>query len=115
MSAITIENRNRSFRELNSNGKASTRRKMVLANLREFPFGVGAKELAVSMFQKGLIETDDRNQVHPRLNELVSYGQVKVCGKRKCPFTHKLVSIYQVVKPKFENANVEEKEAAVAA
>lgn len=115
MSLTTIENRNRSFQEIRSSGKASTRRKMVLANLREFPFGVGAKELAVAMYQKGLIENDDRNQVHPRLNELVSYNQVKVTGKRKCPFTHKMVSIYRVVNTSFENANVEEKEKALAA
>lgn len=110
MSLITLQNRNKSFSEINGRSTAATRRKMVLVHLAKYPFGMGAKELAVSMFQEQLITSDDRNQVHPRLNELVKYGLVTVTGKRICPFTHKQVSVYCVVKDSYTNANLEEKE-----
>lgn len=58
--------------------------------------GFTAKELAVMLFEKGLTPNDDRNQTHPRLNELVGAGRVYVEGKKKDKITNRTVAYYKL-------------------
>lgn len=58
--------------------------------------GITASELALRMWQKGCFPMPDRNNVHPRLNELVELRLIGVIGKRRCKVTNKTVAIYRV-------------------
>ena len=53
-----------------------------------------AKEVAVEMFNRGYIPTDERNFSAPRLTELCIMGQVNIAGKKRCQYTGKKVSVY---------------------
>lgn len=55
-----------------------------------------AKEIAVEMFNRGYIPTDERNFSAPRLTELSIKGIVEPVGKQKCEYTHKMVSLYRI-------------------
>lgn len=54
-----------------------------------------AKEIAVDMYLQGMIPTDERNFVSPRLTELLYQGIVEVIGKTKCDWTGKTVSVFR--------------------
>lgn len=56
---------------------------------------VTANELAVFMYDMGHFPNSDRNNVHPRLNELVALGQVEIVGKRKCSVTGRTCAVYR--------------------
>lgn len=58
--------------------------------------GYTARELAKSLYQQGIVDSDDRNQTHPRLNELVKLGRVFVSGKKLDEKTNRKVAIYKV-------------------
>lgn len=53
-----------------------------------------ARELAVSLWQKGQIPTPERNFVHPRLTELMTAGIVQAVDKKICGVTGKTVAVY---------------------
>ena len=53
-----------------------------------------AKEVAVMMQAKHYIPTSERNFSAPRLNELSCNGIVEPIGKKKCQYTHKMVTVY---------------------
>lgn len=55
-----------------------------------------AKEIAVRMCARRYIPTTERNFTAPRLTELQANGKVEVIGKRKCAYTHKMVSVYKI-------------------
>lgn len=73
------------------------RQKLVYETLRVFTDGATAKELSVHLYNDGKVMSNERNSVHPRLNELISIGMVKVTGKKTCQYTNKKVSIYKIV------------------
>lgn len=54
-----------------------------------------AKEIAVELFELGLIPSTERNYTAPRLTELEKMGFVKVIGKKKCKWTGKQVAVYK--------------------
>src|SRR5574344_300674 len=56
-----------------------------------------AKEIAVELYDLGIIPSTERNYTAPRLTELEKRGIVRVIGKRKCKQTGKMVSIYEKV------------------
>lgn len=56
-----------------------------------------AKEIAVEMYKRGFIPTDERNFAAPRLTELCQMGQVEIIGKKKCEYTGKRVSVYRIL------------------
>jgi FixJ family two-component response regulator len=92
--ATTRQTRKESFDKVSEN--LGERQKSVLSYLiNTYPNGASAKELAVSMFNGGLVPSSERNSVHPRLNELVSKGLVKVVGTKTCQFTDRKVAIYK--------------------
>lgn len=55
-----------------------------------------AKEIAVEMHNRGYIPTDERNFTAPRLTELSIKGIVEPTEKKKCEYTHKMVSQYRI-------------------
>jgi len=72
------------------------RQSLVLKALADVPDGASASELALLIYQKGLVPTPDRNRTHPRLNELEKLGVVTAQSKRRCRVTGKTVSIYRL-------------------
>ena len=66
-----------------------------------------AKEIAVEMFELGLIPSTERNYTAPRLTELEQMSLVKVIDKKKCKYTGKTVAIYQLTQQGFEQINMQ--------
>lgn len=56
-----------------------------------------AKEIAVELYELGIIPSTERNYVSPRLTELEKRGIVKAVDKKKCQYTGKTVAIYERV------------------
>lgn len=56
-----------------------------------------AKEIAIMMHKKGYIPTSDRNYAAPRLTELSRIGVVEAIGKKRCRYTGKTVSVYELL------------------
>jgi len=73
------------------------RQKLVYDTLRTKVNGASAKELSMQLFEEGKVFSHERNSVHPRLNELIKEGLVKVVGKKTCQWTDRKVSVYKVV------------------
>lgn len=55
-----------------------------------------AKEIAIELFDLGIIPSSERNYTAPRLTELEYMNLVKVIGKKKCNITGKNVAIYEI-------------------
>ena len=55
-----------------------------------------AKEIAVELYELGLIPSTERNYTSPRLTELKKMGLVQVINKKKCDYTGKTVAVYQI-------------------
>jgi len=64
----------------------------ILGKYRE----ASAKQIAVIMHAKGLIPTSERNFTAPRLTELCQKGIVEPCGKKRCIYTCKTVTVYRL-------------------
>lgn len=54
-----------------------------------------AKEIAVDMWQRGMIPTAERNFTAPRLTELSYKGLVEHVGKKRCSWTGKTVTVFR--------------------
>ena len=55
-----------------------------------------AKEIAVSMNEKGYIPTTERNFTAPRLTEMSQLGIVEPIGKKTCKYTKHKVTVYSL-------------------
>lgn len=55
-----------------------------------------AKEIAVELYELGIIPSTERNYTAPRLTELEKMGLVQVIDKKKCDYTGKTVAVYQI-------------------
>ena len=73
----------------------SERQKMVYLELKKHTDGATAKELSVKLYKEGKVMSNERNSVHPRLNELIHIGLVITIGKKTCQYTDKKVTIYK--------------------
>lgn len=73
-----------------------TRQSQVFTELLCFPQGITASELSNYMHGIGFFRSPDRNNVHPRLNEMVEMDIVEIIGKRQCLITNKTVAVYKV-------------------
>lgn len=91
---ITRETKRKSYKEILKT--LGTRQSQVFTELLCFPKGVTASELANEMHNVGFFRTSDRNNVHPRLNEMVDMNIVEIIGKRQCSITNKTVAVYKV-------------------
>lgn len=92
MSVFTIQTRQMSFEDIQL--KTKVRYEQILDRL-DTP--KTAKEIAVELFELGIIPSTERNYTAPRLTELEKRGIVKVVDKKKCQFTGKTVAIYERV------------------
>jgi hypothetical protein len=72
------------------------RQQLVYDTLKQHISGATAKELSVLLHNEGKVMSNERNSVHPRLNELIHLGLVKVEGKKTCQYTDRKVSLYKV-------------------
>lgn len=68
----------------------------ILEILKKHESPMTAKEIAIEMFRKGLIPTDERNFTAPRLTELSKKGKVEPVDKVYCNYSGKLVSRYKL-------------------
>ena len=91
MNSTTLETRQLSFTDIQD--KKKKRYEQILNRLsnREMT----AKEIAVEMFELGMIASTERNYTAPRLTELEKMGYVEVIGKKKCDWTGKMVAVYR--------------------
>lgn len=95
MSKTTLGTRKDSFKTVKSY-RGDRHNQIINAMKDNGNIGFTAKELAVILFEKGLTPSEDRNQTHPRLNELVSAGRVYVAGKKKDESTNRMVAFYKL-------------------
>lgn len=91
---ITHQTRRKSYGEVLKT--LGTRQSQVFTELLCFPEGVTASELAVHMHDIGFFRSSERNNTHPRLNEMEQMNIVEVIGKRQCGVTNKTVAVYKV-------------------
>lgn len=89
---ITTETRQLSFNDIQE--KTKKRYEQILDRLDK---PKTAKEIAVEMFELGLIPSTERNYTAPRLTELEKMGLVKAIDKKKCEYTGKTVAVYEKV------------------
>lgn len=87
---ITYETRSESYEKVDKNLRYS----QILECLSDKE--MTAKEIAVEMYKKGYIPSDERNFTAPRLTELSIKGIVEPINKKKCTYTGKTVSVYKV-------------------
>lgn len=97
---ITCETRQMSFEDIKE--KKQARYNQILDRLDE---PKTAKEIAVELFELGLIPSTERNYTAPRLTELEKMGYVKAIDKKKCNYTGKQVAVYGRTQKGFEALN----------
>lgn len=56
-----------------------------------------ARQIGVSAYNKGLVLSPTRQQIQPRLTELVAQERIEVCGKQHDKLTGRNVAIYRLV------------------
>lgn len=87
---ITYETRSESYEKVDKNLRYS--QILEILDNKEMT----AKEIAVEMYKKGYIPTDERNFVSPRATELLYKGILDIAGKKKCHFSGKNVTVFKV-------------------
>lgn len=92
MPKITHKTRRESLNEIIDS--LPRRQSDVYNNVKKFDKGVTAKGLAVYMNSLGLVYSNDRNAVHPRLNELVKKDLIEVIGRDTCEYSNRKVAVY---------------------
>lgn len=90
MNIITMQTRNNSFNDAQK--KKTVRYEEILKCLNR---PKTAKEIAVELYDDGIIPSSERNYTAPRLTELEDKDIVRVIGKKKCKWTGKMVAVYQ--------------------
>ena len=91
MNSTTLETRQLSFTDIQDKKKKRYEQILTRLSNREMT----AKEIAVEMFELGMIASTERNYTAPRLTELEQMGYVEVIGKKKCEWTGKMVAVYR--------------------
>ena len=92
MNNICYETRQMSFTDIQL--KRKVRYEQILNRLDK---PKTAKEIAVELFDLGIIPSTERNYTAPRLSELEKRGIVKAIDKKKCEYTGKTVAVYEKV------------------
>lgn len=90
MNLISMKTRQLSFADIQE--KKKVRYEQIL-NCLDKP--KTAKEIAVELYDIGIIPSTERNYTAPRLSELEDRDIVRVIGKKKCKYTGKMVAVYQ--------------------
>lgn len=89
---ITQYTRQMSFEDIKP--KRKIRYEQILDRLLTGP--KTAKEIAIELFDLGMIPSTERNYTAPRLTELEKMELVKVIDKKKCQYSGKTVAIYEI-------------------
>lgn len=89
---ITQYTRQMSFEDIKP--KRKIRYEQILDRLLTGP--KTAKEIAVELFDLGLIPSTERNYTAPRLTELEKMELVKATDKKQCQYSGKKVAIYEI-------------------
>lgn len=89
---ITQYTRQMSFEDIKP--KRKIRYEQILDRMQTGP--KTAKEVAIELFDLGLIPSTERNYTAPRLTELEKMGLVKVIDKKKCQYSGKTVAVYEI-------------------
>lgn len=89
---ITMETRQLSFEDMQE--KKQKRYEQILERLDR---PKTAKEIAVELYELGVIPSTERNFTAPRLTELAAVGKVRVIDKVRCKWTGKQVALYEKV------------------
>lgn len=89
---ITTITRQLSFEDIKT--KRKIRYQQILERLITKP--QTAKEIAIELFELGIIPSTERNYTAPRLTELADMGLVRVIDKKICEHTGKKVAIYEI-------------------
>lgn len=82
---------------IKTNQISGKRKSLIKSYMRLNSRDYTARELSEEMYEDGFIKTPERNQVHPRLNELIKAGQVKIVGKKYDANMDRMVSIYHLI------------------
>jgi len=90
MNNIAYQTRQLSFNDIKL--KKEVRYEQILSRLDK---PKTAKEIAVELYDMGIIPSTERNYTAPRLTELWKRGIVEIIGKKKCNYTGKMVAVYQ--------------------
>lgn len=72
------------------------RRKDILFVLENSSKPLTAMEIAEDLFFLGKVSRCDRNVTAPRLTEMCADGTIEPVGKKKCQFTGRMVTCYQI-------------------
>lgn len=88
----TIECRQDSHEKVNK----QKRRKEILEIMLAEEIPLTAMEIASILLIHGKVDRLDRNYVAPRMTEMCIDGTVEPVGKKKCRFTGKTVTAYQI-------------------
>lgn len=67
---------------------------LIISTLIDFKEGLTARELAVVLYSKGLIISNERQATHPRLTELVDAKKIIVVGKKFDEISQRNVAVY---------------------
>ena len=71
--------------------------------LKELSYGdMTAREIGAILYRHGLVLSPSRQQVQPRLTELMQDGKIEVVGKRRDSLTKRSVAVYHLVEGKEE-------------
>lgn len=89
----TFENRRESYETVDK----KKRYKQILEIMIDNKEPMTAKEISVEMYKRGFTPTSERNFSHPRISELLKNGVVDCIGKKKCLYTNKMVSVFELM------------------
>ena len=88
----TLDTRSEAHESVNK----SVRYRQIIDCLRESGTPLTAKEIAVWMMWYGFTPTAERNFTAPRLTEMAQKGIVEPVGKKKCSYTGRIVTLYDL-------------------
>ena len=96
--SITSDTRFESLSKINRQRLHSSILSVLKQNKKENPTtaGLTAREVAVILYNKGLLINNERQATAPRLTELVDKGKVVVVGKKKDYITNVSVAVYTI-------------------
>lgn len=100
---ITQYTRQMSFEDIKP--KRKIRYEQILDRLMTGP--KTAKEIAIELFDLGMIPSTERNYTAPRLTELEKMELVKVIDKKKCQYSGKTVAVYEITPKGIEQRYVQ--------
>lgn len=91
--SITTDTRFESLEKLDRNGLYN----LILSTLHDYKEnGLTAREVAVILYNQGLLRSNERQATAPRLTELVDDGRVVIIGKRFDEISLRNVAVYTI-------------------